>query len=134
MKCIMIIVWNMILHDTSKMRISSKNIRNSCFKTRDSEFGIRSIFCAGIPQNCILPQNTGFPHFEIQESRPWSTGVTGTFFRMKQILFLAKVITFWNCENTYTYIARANFNRDFSKINFKICLLLQFSRKTLETW
>ena len=39
---------------------------------------------------------------------------TRIFFGMKKILFLAKVIEFSNRENTYNYIARTNFNRDFS--------------------
>ena len=31
----------------------------------------------------------------------------------EKVLFVAKVIDFWNIENTYNYIARANFNHDF---------------------
>ena len=45
---------------------------------------------------------------------------TSNFFRNGKLLFLAEVIAFLNRENTYIYIARANFNRDSPKINFKI--------------
>ena len=41
------------------------------------------------------------------------------FYGIKKILIVAKVITFLNPENTYNYIKRANFNRDFLKmVNF----------------
>ena len=54
---------------------------------------------------------------------------TKNFFRNEKILFLAKVIEFSNRENTYNYknnyIARANFNHDSPKMNFRIYLLLQ---------
>ena len=53
-----------------------------------------------------------------------------TFF----LFFLAKVIEFSNCKNTYNYIVRANLNPDSPKINFKIYLLPQFLRYMLETW
>ena len=59
---------------------------------------------------------------------------TENFFRMKKILFLAKVITFQNLENSYNYIACENFNRDSPNINFKIYnILLKFLRRRLET-
>ena len=56
------------------------------------------------------------------------------FFQNGKILFLAKVIALSNLENTYIYVARANFNRDSPKIDLKIYLLLHFLRKPLETW
>ena len=58
---------------------------------------------------------------------------TRNFFKNEKILFLAKDIKFSNRENTYNNIARANFKRDFPKINFNINFLLQFLRfKCLE--
>ena len=42
--------------------------------------------------------------------------------------WLSKVIEFSYRENTYTYTVCTNFNCDFPKINFKIYLLLQFSK------
>ena len=59
---------------------------------------------------------------------------TSNVFRNEKILFLAKIIAFWNLENTHNYIAGAYFNRDSPKINLKIYLLLQFLRYGLETW
>ena len=56
------------------------------------------------------------------------------FFQNGKILFLAKVITLSNLENTYIYVAHANFNSDSPKIDLKIYLLLHFLRKPLETW
>ena len=53
---------------------------------------------------------------------------TRNFTRTEKILFLARVIEFSNPKNTCNYIAHANFNRDFPKINFKIYLLLEFLR------
>ena len=53
-------------------------------------------------------------------------------FRYEKILFLAKVIEFWNCENTYNYIACANFNHDFPKFFVKSLLFLQFLKYSLE--
>ena len=35
------------------------------------------------------------------------------FYRIKKILFLAKVIGFWNLENMGNYSTRVNFKRDF---------------------
>ena len=67
-----------------------------------------------------------FQFFVVSYSGEWQ--LPGTFFGMKKILFLAKVIEFSNRENTYNYIAPANFNRDSPKINFKIYLLLHFLR------
>ena len=40
-----------------------------------------------------------------------------TFVGMKIILFLAEVVEYSNPENTYNYIAHANFKRDFPKIS-----------------
>ena len=49
-------------------------------------------------------------------------------FQNEKLLFLAKVIEFSNRENTYNYIAHANFNRDSPKIYLKNYLLLHFLR------
>ena len=49
-----------------------------------------------------------------------------TFFEMKKYCSLPKLFHFEISKNTYHYIARVNFNRDFPKINFEIYLLLQF--------
>ena len=51
---------------------------------------------------------------------------TMNVFQNGKILFPANDIAFSNRENTYNYIALANFNCDSPKINFKIYLLLQF--------
>ena len=56
---------------------------------------------------------------------------TRNFFRYEKILFLAKVIEFLNRENTYNYIMRANFNRDFPIFSVKSLLLLQFLKYSL---
>ena len=52
---------------------------------------------------------------------------TRNFIQDGKILFLAKVIAFSNPENTYNYIACANFNRESPKINFKIYILQHFA-------
>ena len=41
------------------------------------------------------------------------------FFQYDKIMFLAQVIEFWNLENTYNYIAFANFNHELSYRNFE---------------
>ena len=55
------------------------------------------------------------------------------FSEWKNIVPPAKVITLSNLRNTSNYILHANFNRNFLIIIFKIYLLLQFLRYTLET-
>ena len=54
-----------------------------------------------------------------------------TFFGLKNIV-LSQSYHILKSQNTYNYIARANFNRTSPKINFKIYLFLQFLRYTFE--
>ena len=53
------------------------------------------------------------------------------FFGLKNIV-LSQSYHILKSQNTYNYIARANFNRTSPKINFKIHLFLQFLRYTFE--
>ena len=59
---------------------------------------------------------------------------TRCFLPDQKILFLAKVIKFWNLENTGSYSARLNFKRDFPKMdtfwNWKIYLLLKMCKNS----
>ena len=49
------------------------------------------------------------------------------FYGMKKISFIAKVIVFSNLENTCIYIARADFKRDFPKMDiFEISIWIFF--------
>ena len=50
----------------------------------------------------------------------WQRGVSATryFLPDQKILFLAEVIGFWNLENMGNYSTRANFKRDFQKMDF----------------
>ena len=53
--------------------------QNSCFKTRDFEYGFSPGFPRGIPQKLkivVWHQYWGIPNSQIRESRAWSTGVS----------------------------------------------------------
>ena len=66
-------------------------------------------------------------HFLIDSDRG-TCQLPVTFYRMKKILCLVKVIAISNLKITYDYTARANFKRDLPKINLKILLLQQILR------